>query len=357
MKLYLSLMVVFLFSAVVGHQSAQDLPNQLPAKVLDVKYSPDSKYLAQVSSDGQVEVISALTSDLIWEYKPTLQNHLIAARLDWSPTENLLAVGIGSQVFIWDSMSTQLRETLSAGGTEALVYFESGDYFPEGITSLQWSSDGALLLAQSLSSRYTVWSLAERRFIVDLNYGNNPIPVVWLPDNRRISHGLSALDIYSDTRFDSHGQRIGWTSGTCGGLAALSSNSDRTLLVGGTANGCVIFFDSSTGDQIAAYKIADENDSIVDVSWSPDSRKIVTISDTGDVQVLVVESGDTVLLRPGNGSFLAVDWAFSGAAIVFSGYTLDDEPLLVTVDISEVDALLAGGAARRPEIATTPNPR
>jgi hypothetical protein len=141
--------------------------------VLDLQYSPEGQYVARVYADGRPEVLDASTNRVILEDTVELPNPLLRAKVDWSLTGDRLAAGIGAQVYIWDVENARLLETVHAGGDEPLVYFEDGSYIPEGFVSLQWDTSGTLLMAKSVSSRYTVWSTEQQTFIADQAI-NNP---------------------------------------------------------------------------------------------------------------------------------------------------------------------------------------
>lgn len=322
--------------------------------LLDVAYSPNSVYVAYVYADGRLEVLNiafnkrAINETIITPYP------LLRAKVDWSPDSKLLAAGIGSHVYIWQMEETpQLIAKLDAGVGEDHVYEEAGYYMPEGMSSLQWSSDGSLLLAQSLSSRFTVWSQLGKDLIFDQKIGNNPVPVVWLSDNYRISHGFTSLDIRTETRFGAPGYRIPWVQGNCGVQSPVANSSNKTQLAVGTQNGCVVIADGDTGDQIAAYKIAESGTFIRDIGWSPDDTSIVAVSEQGSMHVIDVETGSFVIAAQIDGALYAVDWASDNSAITYGGHTTN-RTALATIDVDAVTALMSSDAVQQPEFASTP---
>lgn len=321
--------------------------------LLDVAYSPNSVYVAYVYADGRLEVVNSITNDIVLKDKPQLSYSLLKARVDWSPTANILAAGIGTQVFIWDIGNVQLLQTIFVGDDSDLVSRE-GDYFvSEGINSLQWSSTGSLLLAQSLSSRYTIWSLQAQDFIFDEFIGNNPVPVVWLTDNRSISNSHTVVDVFTRIRSNLQGEIIPWVNNTCGSTVALTNSGDHLYMIAGTGNGCVVLIDASTGDQRAAFKIAGNGIPVWDVSWSPDSHKLVAVTEQGSVHVIDVATGSFVIAAQIDTALYAVDWASDNSAITYGSHTTNGTAL-ATINVAEVTALMNSDAVQQPEFSSTP---
>ncbi|MBK9749560.1 MAG: WD40 repeat domain-containing protein [Chloroflexi bacterium] len=352
------ILTLVLCGLLVGTGQAQEnLPMRThsPLAVLDVQYSPDGQSLARVYAEGRLEVLDASSQRIILEDMVELPNPLLRAKVDWSPTGDRLAAGIGSQVYTWDIENGRLLQAVDAGGAESLVYFEDGSYIPEGFVSLQWDSTGALLLAKSVSSRFTVWSTEQQTFIVDQVIGNNPVPIVWLTDNQHISTGNSVFDIQNQTRVfvPRLGQQIPEAASHCGVYLSIASNADRTQIAWGTWNGCIVILDAATGDQIAGYKIADNSNPIWGVGWSPDDRAIVAVDSLGAVRVVDVATGNVTLIAQHDGPLYAVDWADDNSAIAYGGNTQAEETVFAAVSVTEVEQLMAS-TARPAEFAITP---
>lgn len=322
--------------------------------LLDVAYSPNSLYLTHVYADGRLEVIDTASGDALLSEVASISNPLLRARVDWSPDSKRLAAGIGSHVYIWQMEETpQLVATLEAGVGDELVYNESGYYMPEGITSLAWNSDISLLLTQSLSSRYTVWSREQERYIFDEIIGNNPIPVIWHPDGKRIFDGRSTLDIYTQKRFANPAEQIPWVTSQCSSRASMTINTDSSRVAIGTVNGCVVIVDAGSGNQIAAYKLSADNIPIWDVIWSPDSLELGAVTEQGSLYVIDVATGRFVVAAQTNAALYAVDWASDNSAITYGGHTTNGIAL-ATIDVADVTALMSSEAVQQPAFSSTP---
>jgi WD40 repeat protein len=292
--------------------------------VLDVKYSPDAHFLARVYANGRVQVINMFLNtakkEIIFETSVDLPHPLVSARVDWSPNGTLLAAGIGSNIYIWDIPSARLLETIPAAGEDPLVLREADYYVPEGFSSLEWDSTGTRLMAQSESWRYTIWSTEQQEFIFDLTIGNESRPVVWLPGETHISYYDNYLDIAIQELVSRSTQVLPQVGGTCAGYHSISSNHDNTRIAWGTYNGCVVILDAETGNQVAGYKIGENDNPIWDVDWSPDGDKIVAVANDSTVQIVELATGNVTLIGPYEGSLYTVDWG-SNNAISFGSAT------------------------------------
>ncbi|MDX2162265.1 MAG: WD40 repeat domain-containing protein [bacterium] len=366
--LFTLLLCVLLVGTGQAQNSQQVIRNLPPMAVLDVQYSPDGRYIARVYAQGRLEVLEAASNRTVLEDTVALPHPLQRAKVDWSPTGDQLAAGIGAQIYIWDVGTTQLLETINAGGSEPLVYFEDGSFIPEGFVSLQWNSTGLLLMAKSMSSRFTIWSKDQLVFIVDQVTGNNPVPIVWLADDRHISNGTSVFDIQDPTsRFiPRQGQPLEGVLNNCGPYSSIATNANRTLIVQATIYDCIVITDAFTGDEIGGYQISEilslyENDleliehmnPIWDVSWSPDESVIIAVDSQGAVRVVDIATGSVTLIAQQSGPLYAVDWADTNTAIAYGGSTLGEDTVFATVSVAEVDRLMMS-AARQPEFAITP---
>jgi len=337
----------------IGH-TQQVLLNRPAHTVLDLEYSPDGLYMARVYASGRLEVVDIDTDKIVIDDSRSLASSLLKAKVSWSPTSEYFAAGIGAQVFIWDIKEMRLLHTLNAGNNGDLIDREADYSVPEGFSSLQWSSDSSLLMAQSLSSRYTVWSQEQQVLIFDEIIGNNPIPVVWRPDNRSISSDLVVLDIFTHVRTQTHAKVIPWVNNTCGNTVSLATSLDRMYVIAGTGNGCIVLMEAITGDQTAAYKVTANNDPVWDVSWSPDNNAVMAVTDQGSVIMTDLATGDFAIAAQTNGSLFAVDWSAINLSVTYGGHTEDNQPLIVTLSSVDIEQIMESNMLQQPELSSTP---
>jgi WD40 repeat protein len=344
---------VFLVSIGNGQPSPQNILSRAPGTILDLKYSADGKYLAQIYAEGRYDVLDTRSGQTLLDEQVALDYPLFKASLDWAAATNWLAIGVGKDAYVWDVETAALLHTFQVGGSEPLIYEESGYYIPEGVVSLQWNRDGDALMTKSVSLRYTIWSADSNSIISHQETGSGAVPVVWLDDEGLISTGFSVLDIQSKVFELRLGQRIPEVTGSCGTFLSITSNSQLDLLAHGTSNGCIVIVDSVTGNQRAAYKIVEDGEGIWDVNWSPDDQFIVAVDNAGAVKVVEIATGAVTQIAQQNGTLFAVDWAANNSAIAYGGATSAQDTLFATMSIAEVERLQAT-SSYQPEFAITP---
>lgn len=307
-----------------------------PHTVLDLQYSPDGQYLAQIFASGRLQVTETDTSHAVIDEIVDLPYALLQAQVAWTPIGDRLAAGIGQHVYIWQLDTLQLSNTIIVGGEDQLVYSETGYYLPESVVSLEWDSTGMLLMAKSISSRFTVWSSQQNALIADQFYGNNPVPIVWLSDDRHLSNNFTLFDIQAETFSVLSPQRILTVTNNCSVGGSLVSNSDRSLTAQGTYHGCIVITDPAAGRHIAGYKIAENQAFIQDVSWSPDETMIAAVDMLGSVYVLDLNTGAVAVIAQVEGELYAIDWSSTRNEIAYGGLALDNTAIFETINMNNI---------------------
>jgi WD40 repeat protein len=329
--------------------TAQEILNRPPSTVLDVAYSSNG-YLAQISAGGQLQVWATPSNQLVFAATTELPNSLLRAKVAWSTTGDRLAVGIGGAILIYSSESWNIVQTMRFSSDETLVYDEAGYNLPEGVVSLAWDSVDQRILVQTVSSRYLVWSFAESRFTFDQLYGNNPIPIVWLPGEQAITSGSTVLDLEQE-RFTVRRTSDVYIDSGCASMSSSSSSSDQRWIAQGTLNGCIKIVDALTGDEIAGFRISTTDAWVTDVQWSNDDRTIIAVTSLGEVYAVDLETSEVALIVQQPTPLYAVDWSPSNTEIAFGGVarTESSAPSITRIPVSQVEAALNSPSARVPE--------
>jgi WD40 repeat protein len=157
------------------------------ASVDCLAFSADGQYLAAAGQNGQVCIWQVTTGHLV-----TAPSSLLA-RLDhgstwidllaWSPTQNLLAFGMGRYIQIWDATTAEILTTLhfsessalalawdaqgqklTVGGYQGVKIWNCQDWdqdpyileIPSATVAVAWSADGQYLAAGNLDRTITV---------------------------------------------------------------------------------------------------------------------------------------------------------------------------------------------------------
>jgi WD40 repeat protein len=354
---YVILLLVGGVVSVGQAQTSQPNIRTRPAfTVLDVAYRPDGVQLAQVTATGYLEVLDVATERVVFDLKVELPYNLARAKLDWTPQGDILAAGIGARIYLWVVETGEVTEILPDGADNILIEREAGYSTPEGFVSINWDSTGTLLMAQSVGSRYMVWSKERNSFTFDQFFGNNPIPVTWISDNQKISNGEVHIDVETAERIVLNARPILGLSSMCASHSSVNTNREQNLIAAGTLNGCVYLLDALTGDQLAGYKISDVSTPIWDVAWSPDESAIIAVDSSGAVQVVEIATGEVTLIAQHDGPLFAVDWALTDTEIAYGGVSADETTIFQTITVNEVKRLMSE-ESRQPEFAVTPEAR
>ncbi len=85
---------------------------------------------------------------------PALQDDFYLNLVDWSST-NILAVGLGSCVYLWSATSSKVTKLYDLGSSDS-------------VTSVQWSNRGNLLAVGTNSGSLQVWDTQKGKMIKQL---------------------------------------------------------------------------------------------------------------------------------------------------------------------------------------------
>ena len=285
--------------------------------ILDIEYSPDGAMIALVYAEGRVVVRGTSSDTIIFDQPLPTEYLLISGRVAWSPTGDRLAAGVGSYVYIWDASNFSLMQSLMAGSTESLVNTGQDIFVAAGFLNIQWSSDGALLFANSTDVRRTLWSFQDNTFIVDEIAGVSASSAILFGNNQLISYIGRYLDIqtqaytYTQTGFYQCSSAV----------SSLAGNSSLTIAAVGHLRGCISEIELLTGQETAFYQLY-EDSSIRAVAWSPNNSMIAAVDTAGRLYQIDRTTGEFTVLADVEVELYTVDWSPDGNQIAFGGAPL-----------------------------------
>ncbi|MGZ4674797.1 MAG: WD40 repeat domain-containing protein, partial [Ilumatobacteraceae bacterium] len=245
----------------------------------------------------------------------TTANPVQSSGAAFSPNGLVLAVGLDSQVTLWDVTSglqegKGLRSTGSAP-VEAVAFTEDGDR----------------LVGKDLDGFVCTWDVSTSSVIACLDVGGGPYQLATGPDARTATSGdLRSVEVLDNTTGESWGAMYGSGSN----VSAISFGAEKGQIVSGDADGLVIVWDLYAGSglmQAFGHVPSSVDDSMSELSWasvpvafSPDGRHMAVAgpqetavwearvrSSTGEVTWGTVANVAVALDSPGDAVAFAPD--------------------------------------------------
>lgn len=145
---------------------------------LDMKFSPNGKYLAVSSEDGSMEVFDLDQKQKVGE----LRARLDAPRVAFSPDSRMVAMAsYDGTARLWSAV--ERREVMVLRGSS------------DGLASIAFSGDGRRLATGTLEGSVKIWDLTTQQEILELRGHKDPavIDVAFLPDDTLISVSVDSI--------------------------------------------------------------------------------------------------------------------------------------------------------------------
>jgi WD40 repeat protein len=283
-------------------------------------WSPDgSRILTSCQEDGTARLWDAENG----QEADRLSGLVQTFGLDWSPTEELAAVGSAdSKVHLWHMVTGQQIIELSG--------------IIEASYNLEFSPDGERLLATS-SHKVNIYDLTEARLHLDITTHGGIDNPAWSPDGVQIAFmvgfstkcelkiwlaacGKEIIDLsdpsdmpgkwsawspdgdrFLDTRDKNNTVRI-WDAATWELLLTVTGQTDivdhwlladwspdGSLVASNTYDPTIVVWNSITGDEILAF--SGHQDRVGCIHWSPDGTRILSHGWTGEVMIWEAATG------------------------------------------------------------------
>lgn len=154
--------------------------------------------------------------------------------LDWSCT-NLVAIGLGESVYIWNAESGQVNLLCTVGG-ENSVEVEGDEY----ICALRWSEDGVYLSIGLSTGSIQVWDIESTTLLRTMTGHLSRVPSLsW--SGAILSSGSRSGEIWnSDVRIGNH--RVAELKGHRGEVCGLEWRKEIEGGLSGGGQGVSLFF-------------------------------------------------------------------------------------------------------------------
>jgi len=182
---------------------------------------------------------------------PALQDDFYLNLLDWSSL-NVLAVGLGSCVYLWSASSSKVTKLCDVGPEDS-------------VTSVSWTHAGTYLAVGTLIGHVQIWDTQRgRRSRTMLGHGSRVCAVCW--NGPILCSGSRDTNVLQrDARMPSHYTNVlkGHKSEVCG---LQWSHDGRQLASGGNDNQLLIW---SLHSESPTMRFRDHTAAVKAVAWSP----------------------------------------------------------------------------------------
>jgi len=222
-------------------------------KVHELKYSPDSRYLASAGDDGSIRIWQAENGDLV----RVLVGHDDGIRyLAWSPDGAFLASSGEHSIRIWDIDEARAIHNL-----------------PAEFCAVAWSPDSGRLAGGN-----HVWDVKTGDVVLqfDAELGGNGLfqAMDWSPDGRLLATGAGEGSIrFADAV---SGKQVRALPGQNGAVRSLGWCPGNDLLASVSGDGKSVFlWESKTGKLVRNLECPFYE---THIAWSPDGKKMALSS-------------------------------------------------------------------------------
>nr|XP_016451743.1 PREDICTED: protein FIZZY-RELATED 3-like isoform X2 [Nicotiana tabacum] len=182
---------------------------------------------------------------------PALQDDFYLNLVDWS-SQNVLAVGLGTCVYLWTASNSRVTKLCDLGPTDS-------------VCSVQWTREGSYISIGTSLGQVQVWDATQCKKVRTLG-GHQTRTGVLAWSSRILSSGSRDRNILQhDIRVPSDfvSKFVGHKSEVCG---LKWSHDDRELASGGNDNQLLVW---NLRSQQPVLKLTEHNAAVKAIAWSP----------------------------------------------------------------------------------------
>ncbi|OHB85779.1 MAG: hypothetical protein A2V98_11205 [Planctomycetes bacterium RBG_16_64_12] len=331
--------------------------------VWSAAFSPDEKRIVTASQNGSVIVWSVESGQggrMNIRPGPPFQGHIgpVYAAVFSPDGKYVASAGYDKRVLLWDPDEVKSFdfETLLTDKKTSPPVFRAFEGHAAGVRSVQFSSDGRLLLTGSDDNTVRVWDVATRTPLKTLRgHAGQVCSTVLAPDGQRVlsaSHdhqaklwsiaGYEEVRVFRGRVLEGHKDAILGASFSPNGEQIVTASRDRTAKT----------WDFNTGKEIHQFKEGHEY-LVSTAAFFPDGKKVLTAAVDNTARIWDVATGTQLKSLEGTGPSAAVALSGDGKRIL----TGSDEKVAKLWD-AETGKLLRTFEGHRSEVtavAFSPN--
>lgn len=256
----------------------------------DLDLDPSDSYLAIASNQGLLiyDMASLTLLQAVSEDGSTKKS------VSWSPDGDMVIVGSGPRVWVWDFANEKTLFEFSGHGVE--------------MRHVEWSPLPFMATSVANNGSFAIWDPIDGVPITDVSPPFGIRTTAFSPDGQLLALGeQEQIYIFNLTAFESDELPIVHTDT----ITSISWYPRGDLLVSGGDEGQLIVWSSESAKVVR--ELEGHKDAILDVAWSPRGNYIASVS--ADLTTLVWDTSTwepVFKLRGHSDSIISVDWSADG---------------------------------------------
>ncbi len=315
------------------------------AEVTSIVYAPDGKSLASASHDGTIRLWNTITSQGLTTLRGHAKPVLCVA---YDPSGKYLVSASVNTVRIWDAVTgeelTSLRghqdmihstlfspdgkKIISAGRDKTIKIWDIDrakeqivrQISPAVVYHVEYSPDGRRIAAGTNEGTIKMWDAESDMELVTLHGHEGRVnSVAFSPDGRRMASGGDDRTIRIwDTA--TRAATLVLQSGHTARVKTLAFSPDGRWIAsgGGGPDGTIRIWDVEKGNEVMT--LPPEPPSVMDISFSPDGRRLASGRSDGTVRIWDMANGSEIRKLEGHKDWtLSVVYTADGSRIISAG--------------------------------------
>jgi WD40 repeat protein len=322
---------VILIFTLISVIHGQDIINRHGDAVIDLAWNPTGSLLGMIYANGKVEVHNS--TEIIFEFQADIEFDLYRAKLAWSNSGDMLAIGIGSYIYFWDASILTIVKEIQSGSENPLLNIE-GAVVPESVVSLGWNTSGTKFMSHSESAQLKIWSYPDLKLLFSETTGNVALPQIWLPNDFQTTDGESFFDLqtYTFSAIEKNIPNI--IRNNLSTIVSISLSSNGEKIATGTYSGYLEIADATSGDVLHIEKYVES--AITGIAWSNDNSHVVIIGQNGYIAIVNIDTGVSELIGEVQGDLYTVDIRPVTQEIVVGGISDNGSTLIQSIIVTEL---------------------
>lgn len=188
---------------------------------------------------------------------PDLVDDFYLNLVDWG-SQNVLGVGLGSKVYVWNAETSDVKNLCDLGADEM-------------VTSISWIKRGTHLAIGTRSGMVQIWDAAQQKRVRTMSGHDKRAGALAWNDHILSSGSRDRTILHRDVRISDHyiKRLTGHKQEVCG----LKWNTEENQLASGGNDNRLVIWDGMNEQQL--FRFTDHRAAIKAIAWSPHTRGLL----------------------------------------------------------------------------------